>query len=99
MTTTATTATARSDLRHHHLQGETLMVRFNQPIERSTSSSMAAKRPKATGSSDRTQGRSGTSALKLHNLCVGQSSQLLSPGKIIWSTYHTLEPTHWSLTP
>jgi hypothetical protein len=37
------------------------MVHFNQPTERSTSSSVAARRPKATGSSDQTQGRSGTS--------------------------------------
>jgi hypothetical protein len=79
MTTTATTATARSDLHHHHLKGATLMVHFNQPTERSTSSSVAAKRPKAIGSSDQTQGRSGTSTLKLHNLCVGWSSQSLSP--------------------
>jgi hypothetical protein len=42
-TTTATTTTARSDLHHHHLKGATLMVRFNQPTERSTSSSVAAK--------------------------------------------------------
>jgi hypothetical protein len=48
-TTTAMTATTRSDLHHHHLKGTTLMVRFNQPIERSTSSSVAAKRQKATG--------------------------------------------------
>jgi hypothetical protein len=31
------------DLHHHHLKGATLMVRFNQPTERSTLSSMAAK--------------------------------------------------------
>jgi hypothetical protein len=44
-TTTATTATARSNLHHHHhhLKGATLMVHFNQPTERSTSSSVAAK--------------------------------------------------------
>jgi hypothetical protein len=77
-TTTATTTTAWSDLHHHHLKRETLIVRFNQPTERSTSSLVAATRPKATGSSDRTQGRSGTSKLKLHNLCIGRSSQSLS---------------------
>jgi hypothetical protein len=99
-TTTATTATARGDLhRHHHLKGATLMVHFNQPTERSISSSVAAKRPNTTGSSDRTQGRSGMSTLKLHNLCIGRSSQSLSPGKIIGSTYLTLGPTRWSLTP
>jgi hypothetical protein len=99
MTTTVTVATARSDLHHHHLKGETPMVRFNQPTERSTSSSVAAKRPKAIGSSDQTQGRSSTSTLKLHNLCIGWSSQSLSLGKIIWSTYQTPGPTRWSLTP
>jgi hypothetical protein len=51
-TTTATTATVRSDLHHHHLKGATVIVHFNQPIERSTSSSVAAKRPKATGNSE-----------------------------------------------
>jgi hypothetical protein len=75
------------------------MVHFNQPTERSISSSVAAKRPNTTGSSDRTQGRSGMSTLKLHNLCIGRSSQSLSPGKIIGSTYLTLGPTRWSLTP
>jgi NifU-like protein involved in Fe-S cluster formation len=42
-TTTTKTATAMRDLHHHHLKGATLMVRFNQPTERSTLSSMAAK--------------------------------------------------------
>jgi hypothetical protein len=37
MTTTAMTTTARSDPHRHHLQGATLMARFNQPNERSTS--------------------------------------------------------------
>jgi hypothetical protein len=50
MTTTATITTARSNLHHHRLKGETLMVRFNQLTERSTSSLVVAKRP--TGSSD-----------------------------------------------
>jgi hypothetical protein len=54
---------------------------------------VAAKQPKATGSSDQMQGRSGTSTLKLHNLCVGRSSQSLSPGKIIGSTFLTPGPT------
>jgi hypothetical protein len=75
------------------------MVRFKQPTERSTSSSVVAKRPKATDNSDRTQGRSGTSTLKLRNLYVGRSSQSLSLGKIIGSTYQTPGPTRWSLTP
>jgi hypothetical protein len=99
MTTTATTATARSDLYHHHLKGATPMVCFNQLTERSTSSSVVAKRPKATNSSNRTQGRSGTLTLKLHNLYIGRSSQSLSLGKIIGFTYLTPGPTRWSLTP
>jgi NifU-like protein involved in Fe-S cluster formation len=41
--TTARTTTTRSDLHQHHLKGATLMVRFNPPIERSSSSSVAAK--------------------------------------------------------
>jgi hypothetical protein len=81
------TTIARSDLHHHHLNGATLMVHFSQPTERSTSSSVATKRPKATVSSDQTQGRSATSTLKLHNLYIGRSSQSLSLGKIIRSRY------------
>jgi hypothetical protein len=42
-TTTTTTTTAKSDLHHHHLKEATLMARFNQPTEISTSSSVAAK--------------------------------------------------------
>jgi hypothetical protein len=61
-------------------------VRSKPPTKRSTSSSEVAKRPKATDSSDQTQGRSGTSTLKLHNLFVGRSSQSLSTGKIIGLT-------------
>jgi hypothetical protein len=99
MTVTATTTTTRSALHHHHQKGATLMVHSKQLTERSTSSSAAAKRPKAIGSFDRTQGRSGTSTLKLHNLYASRSSQSLSPGKIIGSTYLTPEPTHWSLAP
>jgi hypothetical protein len=98
-TTIATTTTTRSDLHHHHPKGATPMVHFSQPTERSTSSLAVAKRPKATGGSDSTQGRSGTSTLKLHNLYVGQSFQSLSPGKIIGSIFLTPGPTCWSLTP
>jgi hypothetical protein len=97
--TTATTTIARSDLHHHHLKGATPMGCLSQPTERSTSSLVVVKRPKAIGSSNQTQGRSGTSTLKLHNLCVGLSSQSLSPGKIIGSTFLTPGPTRWSLTP
>jgi hypothetical protein len=56
------------------------MVPSNPPTERSTSSSVVAKRQKAASSSDQTQGRSDMSTLKLHNLYVGQNSQPLSPG-------------------
>jgi hypothetical protein len=98
-TTIAATTTAKSGLHRHHLKGATPMVRSSQPTERSTSSSAAAKRPKATDSSDQTQGRSGMSTLKLRNLCVGLSSQSLSPGKIIGSTSLTPGPTRWLLTP
>jgi hypothetical protein len=98
-TTTATTTTAKSDLHHHHPKGVTPMVHFSQPTERSTSSSTVAKRPKAAGSFDQIQGRSGMSTLKLHNLCVGRSSQSLSPGKIIGSIFPSPGPTRWLSTP
>jgi hypothetical protein len=79
-TTTATTTTIeKSGLHHHHLKGATPTVRSSQPTERSISSSVVAKRLKATYITDQTPG-------KLRNLCVGLSSQLLSPGKIIGST-------------
>jgi hypothetical protein len=51
-TTTAMTTTAKSGLQHHHLKGATPMVRSSQPTKRSISSSVVAKRPKAT---DRTE--------------------------------------------
>jgi hypothetical protein len=91
--TTSATTTARSDLHHHHLMEATPMVRFSQPTERSTSSPVVAKQPNATGSSDQTQGRSGMSTLKPRTLCVGLSSQSLSPGKIIGFTSLTPGPT------
>jgi hypothetical protein len=69
------------------------MVHFKPPNERSTSSSEVAKRPKSSGSYDQMKGRSGTSTLKLHNLCIGRSTQSLSPGKIIGSIYLTPIPT------
>jgi hypothetical protein len=92
-TTTSTTTIARSDFHYHHLKGATPMVRSSQPTERSTSSSVVAKRPKATDSFDQTQRRSGMSTLKLHNLCVGRNSQSLSLGKIIGSISLTPGPT------
>jgi hypothetical protein len=51
--------------------------------ERSISSSADAKRPKATGRTDQTLGRSDMSRLKPRGLCGGLNSQSLSPGKII----------------
>jgi hypothetical protein len=95
-TTTATTTIARSNLQCHSLKGATLMVHSNPPTEGSTSSSSVTKRPKATGSFDQTQGRLGMSTLKLHNLCVGWSSQSLSLGKIIGSIFLTSRPNRWS---
>jgi hypothetical protein len=88
-TTTATTIITRSELHHHLPKGATPMVHSSQPTERSTSSSAVAKRPKATDRSDQTQGRSGMSTLKPRILCVGLSSQSLSPGKIIGFTSPT----------
>jgi hypothetical protein len=70
------------------------MARSKQPTERSTSLSAVSKRPKAIDSFDQMQGRSGTSTLKLHNLCDGRNSQSLSPGKIIGFTYLTPGRTH-----
>jgi hypothetical protein len=97
--TTATITIRKSGLHRHRQKGATPMVRSNRPTERSTSSSAVAKRPKATGSFNQTQGILGMLTLKLHNLCIGRSSQLLSLGKIIGSTFLTLRPTRWSLTP
>jgi uncharacterized membrane protein len=81
-TITTTTITARSALHHRRQKGATPMVCSKPPTEKSTSLSAVAKQPKAIGSFDQTQGRSGTSTLKLHNPCIGRISQLLSLGKI-----------------
>jgi hypothetical protein len=88
-TTIAMTTIGKSELHHHRLKGETPMVRSSQPTEKSTSSLEVAKQPKATDRSDQMQGRSGTSILRPRNLCIGLSSQSLSPGKIIGSTSPT----------
>jgi hypothetical protein len=98
-TTTATTTVAKNGLHHHHLKKAIPMVRSSQPTERSISTSAVAKRPKATDRTDQMQGRSDMSTLKPRSLCVGLSSQSLSPGKIIGFTSLTPVPTHWSLTP
>jgi hypothetical protein len=99
MTIIATTTIAKSGLYHHCLKGATPMVRSSRLTERSTSSSVVAKRPKATNRSDQMQGRSGMSTPKPHSLCVGSSSQSLSLRKIIGSTSPTPRHTRWSLTP
>jgi hypothetical protein len=59
------------------------MVRSRRPTVRSTSLLVVAKRSKATIRLDQTPGRSGTSILKIRDLCDGLNSQSLSPGKII----------------
>jgi hypothetical protein len=99
MTIIATTTIAKSGLYHHCLKAATPMVHSSRPTERSTSSSAVAERPKAIDRSDQTQGRSGMSTPKRRSLCVGLSSQSLSPGKIIGSTSSIPGHTRWSLTP
>jgi hypothetical protein len=66
---------------------------------RSTSLSEVTKRSKPTGKFDRTLERSGTSTLKIHDLCGGLNSQSPFLGKIIGFTSPTLEPIRWSSTP
>jgi hypothetical protein len=75
------------------------MARFRRPTARSVSSSVVAKRSKATDRSDQMPGRLGTSTAKTHDLCVGLNSQSLSLGKIIGFTSLTPGLTRWSSTP
>jgi hypothetical protein len=75
------------------------MVHSRRPTVRSTSSSVVAKRSKPTDRLDRALGRSGTSTLKIHDLCGGLNSQSLSLGKIIRFTFPTPEPIRLSSTP
>jgi hypothetical protein len=96
MTTITLTTIGKSELHHHRPKGATTMLRFSQPTERSTTSLVVAKRPKATGKSDQTQGRLGTSTLRPRSLYVGLNPQSLSPGKIIGSTSPTPGHTRWS---
>jgi uncharacterized membrane protein len=56
MTIIATTTITKSGLYHHRLKGATPMVCSNQLTERSTSSSMVAKRAKATNKSIKCKG-------------------------------------------
>jgi hypothetical protein len=97
--TTTQTITVRSGHLRHHPKGATPTVHSRRPTARSTSSSEVSKRSKPTGKLDRTSKRSGTSTLKIHNLCGGLNSQSPSPGKIIGFTSPTPEPICWSSTP
>jgi hypothetical protein len=98
-TTTAKTTTTRNEYLRHHPKGATPMGHSRRPTARSTSSSVVAKRSKPTGKLDRMPERSCTSTLKIHDLYGGLNSQSLSLGRIIGSTFPTLEPIHWSSTP
>jgi hypothetical protein len=75
------------------------MARSRRPTERLTSSSVVAKRPKATDRTDQTLGRSSKLTLKTRSLCIVLNSQSLSPGKIIEFTSPTPGPTRWSSIP
>jgi hypothetical protein len=72
-TTITTTIAGRNKLHHHSPKGATPMVRF-RPTARSTSSSVVAKRSKATDRPDQTLGRSDTSTPKTHDLYDGLNS-------------------------
>jgi hypothetical protein len=98
-TTTAKTTTTRSRHLRYHPKEATPMVHSRRPTMRSTSSSVVAKRSKPTGKLDRMPERSGTSTLKIHDLCGGLNSQSLSLGRIIGFTFLTPEPIRWSSTP
>jgi hypothetical protein len=74
MTTTDQTTTVRSGHLRHRRKGATPMVHSGRPTARSTSSSVVAKRSKPTGKLDQTPERSGTSTLKIHDLCGGLNS-------------------------
>jgi hypothetical protein len=75
------------------------MLHSRRPTARSTSSLVVTKRSKPTGKLDRTQERSGTSTLKIHDLYDGLNSQSLSLGRIIGFTLPIPEPIRWSSTP
>jgi hypothetical protein len=79
--------------------GATRTVHSRRPTARSTSSSEVAKRSKPTGKLDPTLERSGTSTLKIDDLCGGLNSQSPCAGKIIGFTSPTPEPIRWSSTP
>jgi hypothetical protein len=94
-TTTATTTIEKNGLHHYHLKGATPTARSRWPTKRLTSSSVVAKRPKATDRTDQMPGRSDMLTLKTCSLCVGPNSQSLSPGKIIGFTFLTPGLTRW----
>jgi hypothetical protein len=98
-TTVPATTTQRSGLDRHRPNGATPMTHSTKPTVRSTLLLVVAKRSKATDRLDQTPGRSGTSTLKIRDLCGGLNSQSLSPGKIIGFTSLTPGPTRWSSTP
>jgi hypothetical protein len=89
-TTIARTIIGRNELHRHRPKGATSSTMLTT---RSTSSSVVAKRSKATDRPDQTPGRPGMSTLKTRELCVGLNSQSLSTGKIIGFTSLTPEPT------
>jgi hypothetical protein len=74
-TTIARTTIGRNELHHHHPKGATPMVHSRRPTARSTSSSVVAKRSKATNNPDQTPGRSSMSTPKTRDLYVGLNSQ------------------------
>jgi hypothetical protein len=98
-TTTATATTVKNGLHYHRLKGATPTAHSRRTTERLTSSSVVAKRPKATDRTDQMPGRSGKLTLKICSLCVGSNSQSLSPRKIIGFTSPTPGPTRWSSIP
>jgi hypothetical protein len=98
-TTTAKTTTVRSGHLCRRPEGATPTVHSRRPTARSTSLLEVSKRSKPTSKLDRTPERSGTSTLKICDLCGGLNSRSLSPGKIIRFTSPTPEPIRWSSTP
>jgi hypothetical protein len=98
-TTTAKITTARSGHIRHRPKGATPTVRSRRPTARSTSLSEVAKRSKPSGKLNQTLEGSGTSTLKIRDLCGGLNFQSLSPGRIIGFTSPTTEPIRWSSTP
>jgi hypothetical protein len=93
MIATATITIARRLLLYLHRKQGIPTMHSRMLTNKSTSSSVAVKQPRATDSNDQTQGRSSKSILKLRNLYVGRSTPSLSPEKAIGCTYLTSGPT------